>query len=380
VILIKVKRSNPSDSYIQAHLGALPYKETGDNVIKMWKAKYAYPIVYESLSNLQQAMAEAARFFPPEAIVYYQNANGSYTMAVRQPTKDIEKAMDDIKDKGYISTRTGNLQLKDNQAYTIDNLRSIFDRFNTDRTFKPLADKVFKTANDLGISVFFNDSLPMGKSGAYGNNSIVLSKFYFENSLNNGNKASIILHEVIHALTSYALSDEVTDKPKELQEFKAEVEQLFKELQHNPTLNGEYGITNVNDFIAELANPIFRQKIQAIDNGRKQSFWQRIVDAFKKLLGIHSSSPYYTRMMNTLDKALNAFDVKTYMEYNKLSDVSRNQIKNTDYKGMQLNEQLDVINKTVTSNNWDKESLNLLDNLIDNITTVPLKWTNRSLN
>ena len=129
----------------------------------------------------------------------------------------------------------------------------------------------------------------MGKSGAYGNNSIVLSKFYFENSLNNGNKASIILHEVIHALTSYALSDEVTDKPKELQEFKAEVEQLFKELQHNPTLNGEYGITNVNDFIAELANPIFRQKIQAIDNGRKQSFWQRIVDAFKKLLGIHSS-------------------------------------------------------------------------------------------
>ena len=342
----------------------------------MWKAKYAYPIVYESLSNLQQAMAEAARFFPPEAIVYYQNANGSYTMAVRQPTKDIEKAMDDIKDKGYISTRTGNLQLKDNQAYTIDNLRSIFDRFNTDRTFKPLADKVFKTANDLGISVFFNDSLPMGKSGAYGNNSIVLSKFYFENSLNNGNKASIILHEVIHALTSYALSDEVTDKPKELQEFKAEVEQLFKELQHNPTLNGEYGITNVNDFIAELANPIFRQKIQAIDNGRKQSFWQRIVDAFKKLLGIHSSSPYYTRMMNTLDKALNAFDVKTYMEYNKLSDVSRNQIKNTDYKGMQLNEQLDVINKTVTSNNWDKESLNLLDNF----TTVPLKWTNRSLN
>lgn len=82
---------------------------------------------------------------------------------------------------------------------------------------------------------------------------------------------------------------------------------------------GERGILNEREFIAELANPVFREKLQSVDKDKKKSLWQRIVDVFKKLLGIHSSSPYYTRMMDAIDRALNAFDIDTYLAYNHIS-------------------------------------------------------------
>lgn len=146
---------------------------------------------------------------------------------------------------------------------------------------------------------------------------------------------------MIHAVTTYAMSDKVDAESlfKPLQEFRNEIHQLFKELQYNPSLKDERGVLNEREFVAELTNPIFRQKIQAIDNGRRQSFWQRIVDAVKNLLGIHSSSPYYTRMMNTLDKAINAFDVKTYMEYNGLTKSIKSKQFNTDYNVINNKEQ-----------------------------------------
>ena len=327
----------PSDSYIQAQLGAIPYEETGKSVKKLWNKKYSSPQSYDTFEKLQSAIVEAQRYFPNEAIVHYQNADGKFVLAIRQPVRSFYKALDEAEAKGSFEAPIIPLEVEEGKEYTLDTAQNLFEKFNKDRTSKPLADKVFKIAKDLGIKIYFNNVLSDGNVGAYhDNNSITFYKAYFERGTDNDKKAEVILHEIIHALTTYALSDDVTDKPKALQDFKNDMEQLFKELQYNPMLKGEYGVNNIRDFVAELANPIFRQKIQAIDNNRKQSFWQRIVDAFKKLLGIHFSSPYYTRMMNTLDRALNAFDVKTYMEYNGITESLRNR---------QLNQKSDVNNE-----------------------------------
>ena len=327
----------PSDSYIQAQLGAIPYEETGKSVKKLWNKKYSSPQSYDTFEKLQSAIVEAQRYFPNEAIVHYQNADGKFVLAIRQPVRSFYKALDEAEAKGSFEAPIIPLEVEEGKEYTLDTAQNLFEKFNKDRTSKPLADKVFKIAKDLGIKIYFNNVLSDGNVGAYhDNNSITFYKAYFERGTDNDKKAEVILHEVIHALTTYALSDDVTDKPKALQDFKNDMAQLFKELQYNPMLKGEYGVNNIRDFVAELANPIFRQKVQAIDNNRKQSFWQRIVDAFKKLLGIHSSSPYYTRMMNTLDRALNAFDVKTYMEYNGITESLRNR---------QLNQKSDVNNE-----------------------------------
>lgn len=212
---------------------------------------------------------------------------------------------------GSIS-RQGSILKVEDKAYDMEAMRQLFNGLNNDRTSRFLANKVFQVAKELGLSIHFSDTLGGTRVGAYSGKDITLSRHYFEHSLNSGKKAEIILHELIHAVTSYALGTDDNALSKPLLEFKRNLNQLFLELRHNPALREEYGVTNVKDFIAELANPIFRQKIQSIDNGRRKSFWQRIVDAFKRLFGIQSSSPYYTRMINTLDKDLSNIEREIY--------------------------------------------------------------------
>lgn len=331
----------PSDSYIQAQLGAIPYEESVKAAKELWQKKYSGTNTYDTLDDLQSALSEVSEYFPAESIIYYKDANGKYSLLIKEPVANLDKALDAIQKKGYLETRKEDIGIKNNEEYGIDKVEELFNKFNTDRTSKPLADKIFKLVGNLGLKVVFSDNLGTGNAGAFGHNTITLSKDFFENSSNNEKKAATLLHEMIHAVTTYAMSDKVDAESlfKPLQEFRNEIHQLFKELQYNPSLKDERGVLNEREFVAELANPIFRQKIQAIDNGRKQSFWQRIVDAVKNLLGIHSSSPYYTRMMNTLDKAINAFDVKTYMEYNGLTKSIKSKQFNTDYNVINNKEQ-----------------------------------------
>lgn len=357
----------PSDSYIQAQLGAIPYEESVKAAKELWQKKYSGINTYDTLDDLQSALSEVSEYFPAESIIYYKDANGKYSLLIKEPVANLDKALDDIQKKGYLEARKEDIGIKNNEEYGIDKVEELFNKFNTDRTSKPLADKIFKLVGNLGLKVVFSDNLGTGNAGAFGHNTITLSKDFFENSSNNEKKAATLLHEMIHAVTTYAMSDKVDAESlfKPLQEFRNEIHQLFKELQYNPSLKDERGVLNEREFVAELANPIFRQKIQAIDNGRKQSFWQRIVDAVKNLLGIHSSSPYYTRMMNTLDKAINAFDVKTYMEYTKLTDALKqnNKGETIDYN-------------TLSTDDLKKEIHDYVDNLPEN---AALKETYHSL-
>ena len=215
-----------------------------------------------------------------------------------------------------LNINTTPLNVDSNTVYGIDKIEELLNKFNSNEVSKQLANKVLNIAKKLGIKVVFTDSLPIGSTGAFTKNTIYLSKNYYENSNNNTKKASTMLHEMIHAISTYALKTEDSKLSKPLQDFKKELRQLFSELKDNPALKGERGIVNEREFIAELANPIFREKLQSIDKNKKKSLWQRIIDVFKKLFGIKSSDTYYTKMMDTLDKAINAFDAETYREYN----------------------------------------------------------------
>ena len=144
-------------------------------------------------------------------------------------------------------------------------------------------------------------------------------------------------------------------------------------------LKGERGIVDIFEFVAELANPVFRGKIQEIDKQNKanKSFWSRVLDAFKTLLGLHTSNTYYQRSMNALEKALDAFDIDTYMRYNGIKSQLRKEVANntTNQQNQrynnksteQLDKSLDTIRSVIESGKWTSESLTVLDNLIKDI-------------
>lgn len=323
----------PTDVYIQAQLGNTHYQESGKSVRKLWEMRYDTPQEFKSLRELQVARKEASNFFPQSAIVHYRNAKGNYVLSVKRPVEtvnyDKDNFFEELDNMGSVKdVKKLNLGIKENQTYTLDKVQELYHRFNEDRTSKVLADKVFDIAKDLGLEVTFGETLPFGTIGKYtNNNTIIYKKSFLERDMMNSMKAPIILHEVLHALSMYALSNQTKNwkRSEDLEKFRTEMNSLYQDLKTNPILKGERGIVDVFEFVAELGNPVFRSKIQEIDkqNKDKKSFWSRVLDAFKTLLGLHTSNTYYRRSMNALEKALDAFDIDTYMRYNGIKNPLR---------------------------------------------------------
>ena len=326
----------PTDIYIQSKLGNASYQEDGENVRKLWQMRYSSPMEFSTLEECMSAYEQATQYFPKSAMTYYKNAKGNYVLSVKKPVKKVNHSKDSFFAKAdrmavTDNDRTINLGIEENQTYGLGKIQDLYNRFNTDRTSKDLADRVFDIAQKLNLHFTFNDEFAKGKLGRYVNdNTITYRKSFFESEGMNDLKAPVILHELLHAVSMYALSDEMSGElSKPLQKFKVEMNSLYQDLKTNPLLKGELGITNVNEFVAELSNPVFRAKIQEIDKqnkSKKNSFWGRVLDTFKHLLGLHVTNSYYERSMNALDKALDALDLDTYMRYNQVKNQLRNDI------------------------------------------------------
>lgn len=142
-------------------------------------------------------------------------------------------------------------------------------------------------------------------------------------------RENTILHEAIHAVTSYYLkaastngfSQEVQIAIKEINECYKLLKQDFIETHFykngklNPEVNVEaafdfwisgsndlYGYTSPNEMVAELSNPNFVQHIKDFDARHKgKNIFQRLIDAIASLFGINKS---YGSLEGTLKKAL----------------------------------------------------------------------------
>ena len=321
----------PTDTYIQAQLGNMEYQESGKSVRKLWKQRYSSPKEFNTYEDMRVAYKEATRFFPESAITYYATGKNKYMLIVKKPVEKLTKDKKSFFKKldTMEGSRTLDLGIKEHENYSINKVQELFDRFNTDRTSKDLASKVFGIAKEIGLNIVFENL--QGKKGEYSNtNTVRFSKLFLEHDNRNDLKAPVLLHEVIHAISMYALSDQTSNwkRPKDLEAFRKEINSIFNELKDNSALRGQRGILDVKEFLAELSNPAFRAKLQDIDKADKEknakkSFWQKILDAFKSLLGIHPTSRYYERSMNALDKAISAFDVDSYMVYNRMKNPLR---------------------------------------------------------
>ena len=364
----------PTDVYIQAQLGNGLYQENGKNVREVWKRHYSEAKEYKDYASLQSAYKEASRYFPKSAIYYYRNTDGNFMLSVKKPVKKIEAN----KEKFFyrldsmapnVEGKTLDLGITENQVYGVGKAEGLYNKFNKDWASRDLASKVFNVARNLGLSITFKNELPTGVLGRYTNdNSIIYKKSFLENDAMNDLKAPVILHELLHSISMYALSDKIEESKfsEPLKKFKVEMNSLYQDLRNNPLLKGERGVTNVNEFVAELSNPVFRSKLQEIDKAnkatQKKSFWSKVIDAFKNLLGLHVTNGYYEHSMKALDKALNAFDIDTYMRYNNMKNQLRQEVVNNKVN-TQLNRSINVIKDAAVSGKWTSGALKELDNL-----------------
>lgn len=198
--------------------------------------------------------------------------------------------------------------------YTTSKIEELFNRFVTSEQQEELsylADRVFRVADKLGIKVIFSNDFGFGKKGSYSsNNTIKLNHKFFTDDFLNHTKAPIVLHEMIHAVTMYILSDKTQDRVTgNLKEAADAIRAVYDSIKDDPSLVGEYGVSNAKEMIAEMANPRFRTKL------KKLNVWQRIKEAIKKLFSMDKTSSAFDTLDAALDLALDSFDIDLYNDY-----------------------------------------------------------------
>ena len=162
----------PTDIYIQNQLGSQHYKEEGKSVRELWERRYSSLHEYNSFSALQAAYKEATNYFPEHAIVYYKNTKGNFVLSVKRPVEKVANDKDAFFEEfdkmgSMKDVKKIELDIKDNQVYGIGKVQELYNRFNTDKTTKALADRIFNIAKELNLKISFNETLPFGNVGRY---------------------------------------------------------------------------------------------------------------------------------------------------------------------------------------------------------------------
>jgi DNA-cytosine methyltransferase len=174
------------------------------------------------------------------------------------------------------------------RKYELAEIRDLFNSLNTNEDIAKLAEKVFRLAKWLDLDI--HGLRTIEKSDVLGANLFEQVAFrvpYFnDKAKSNQEKASTILHELIHASTMYAIS--AVEKNRTLDESARRgvlmLENIYNQIKDDPLFKDEYGVKDVKEMVAELANPKFREKLQ------QKNLWQRIIDAIKSLLGIETKT------------------------------------------------------------------------------------------
>lgn len=188
-------------------------------------------------------------------------------------------------------------------------LKAFFHTHSTDtQEAKELFNRVLEQAQHFKIKVNFTNDLPRGASGEY-------DKYYLVKILDDYHpeyKAQTLFHELIHSVTTNAIMlvnvrthlDKTTLlHPKQIEAVNT-ITTIYKDIKTKfpkfSAVSRNYGMKNEFEFIAELANPEFRDKL------KKLNVFEKIVDAITKIVVYHSVRGYGKPTGNVYEKTKNA--------------------------------------------------------------------------
>lgn len=188
----------------------------------------------------------------------------------------------------------------EHRAYSIDEARKLFDELNSNPDLAKLADKVFAVASRFsgdeptGLRFYATNkvlgSSVKGIAGQNIGNSVFLIQNHFANpAFSDQQKASTILHELIHACTFYAIeastqSDFESRFGRGMVDAVDTIKSIYRQAIREDSLSGEYGLTDAAEFVAELSNEQFREKLA------KVNLLDRLIAAVKRLFGIDTGN------------------------------------------------------------------------------------------
>lgn len=241
-------------------------------------------------------------------------ASYPYRGAVRTFHNAVKKRINDI-----LTERVGgtNLGVK-NGDVSLDEIKSIFDRMNSIDEIGTLAEKVFDTANKLGVNTrFVNQTFSSNVAGdALGDMVEYKTSYFNDTAVSDQSKAKTILHELIHACTVYVMHENQTsgrviydnksENYNKIANAATKLNAIYYEISSDSDFKGWYGIKNPYEMVAELSNDKFVELL------KKKTLWQRIIDAIAELFGFSRGNTAYDNIKQCLDYILDNPEISEY--------------------------------------------------------------------
>ena len=294
---------------------------------------------------------------------------------IRDELSRRQKVREDLRKK-YNIDKKGNI--------TLENLAMMFNDLNNDERTGKIFNKVLAVLKRLKVDFRFTDSLEGGVNG--GANPLINITFYNwdaqTQNIENQDKARILLHEMIHNVTSQVLLYYSKPLLRPLLSYSQisaarKLNTIYKEVKKQDPKNDKgdsyYGNISIFEMLAELANPKYRT---ALDNIKynNTSIWQQIKDAIKKMLNLgnkDTSSSTSENIEDALDEILESYNSPInrlkHRAMRDIFDVANRVFGNGEdtvdfVEKLDNNENtnvfMDALNKAADSWNEDRNKLN----------------------
>lgn len=223
------------------------------------------------------SISERGRFIEDGGKIYPTTVNRSEESRVL--------SSEDVFGREYKKSVTPEFRIEEDVVYDSEKFQKVYNSLNGDLQSKKIADRVFELGSRLGLKYTIGD-IDGGLDGVEISGGHIM---YDINGLTDWrytpqDKANTILHEAIHGITTYAINiaEGSAKAPKDvdvngkLKKAVKELNDVFKRsLQYT---NGfQNGRSNASEFIAELANPAFRNRL------KKASIFTSVVNAIKNI-------------------------------------------------------------------------------------------------
>lgn len=248
----------------------------------------------------------------------------------------------------------------------------LFEMYNSDADVSELYGRVRVIAEQIGLDFWFDDNMDDEQTGGYldvDNRVRLNAHMLYSPYVTQQEKASAIVHEILHAVADYAIKTQKDIKlglkpsvqlSKQVLNAANSILNIYeKVVKNNPLLVHEeydpvedamkvvpdYGTSSAREMLSEISNPDFRDKLKQIKY-KNRSVWQWLWDAIKSMFGKSSdvtNPTAYDSMAKALDVLINEFSVDAYQKYSGLEESAMKLSADDNLRFREKEEQKELI-------------------------------------
>ncbi|EOC5019302.1 PBECR2 nuclease fold domain-containing protein, partial [Campylobacter upsaliensis] len=317
------------------------YKDKIENIKKTSdKLKKQIKIIDEYLKEYGDNEAGAISDDIIEKFKYYDFAKnaGKGAVIIGERRKGLYEQAQKVLNSRFLKAKKRATQSKKNYNITYDEARKLFYKGDMSEEQKELFQSVLPIAQKLNVRIrtairepyedMIKDTTNIAGMYRYELNTATLKK---GGNYTDTQRAETLLHELIHSVTSRAMSLHKTplrDKMLSKTQIKAidEIDQIYKKLyKFKKTFklqdeNGAdlYGIKNSHEMLAELANPMFSSKLKEIGLYEKLvNNIMKIILSVRDFIRLRSDKNVYEKLKQCLKDIIENYKDDFTQEYEK---------------------------------------------------------------